>query len=257
MSVRPRVAVLAVLAAAGAAAGGYFLWPGGRHVAASCPPLHAPVPKEAQNALASYVGRIRHSVERQPNGERQETWADSLAGRTREVLIRPDGHVENAFETIRSGRWMRTVWVLYDGHAWMSHRMRVPAGASLGFTAADEGQANRDRVAHRTATIVGKAVIDGKPTLRLRQLTRPHRSIDMPSFRIDTWVDALTYVTLRTRIAAGGHTSTTSEDWLPRNSANVARTRIAIPAGFTRAQRRASDFTASTQSVTLRSRDCA
>jgi hypothetical protein len=46
MDVRARLAVLAVLAAGGAAFGGYDLWPRGRHVDR----CHAPVPAAAQKA---------------------------------------------------------------------------------------------------------------------------------------------------------------------------------------------------------------
>jgi len=249
MSSRPRLAVLAVLAAAGAAAGAYFLWPSGRHVAA-CPPVHEPMPERAQNALDAYAGRIRHTVEHESSGQRREGWADPLMGLTREVVIRPDGRVESAFETIRSGRWMDSVWVLYDARAWMSHRMRVPVGASIGFTAADEAQANRDKVAHGTARVVGKDVVGG------RQAIRVHEVLGLGGFALDTWVDPLTYVTLRTRSTLGGATATTDEAWLPRSAANVAKTRLVIPAGFTHPSDLGTAFTSSDQTVTMPSRSC-
>jgi hypothetical protein len=248
MSDRPRLAVLVVLAAAGVGAGAYFLWPSGRHIA-SCPPVHAPMPKDARRALAAYAKRIRHSVERQPDGQREESWADPLTGHTREVVFRA-GRAESALETIRSGRWMRSVWVLYDGHAWMSHRTRVPAGASIGFTAADEAQANRDNIVHGRARIVGRSVVDGRQAVRL------HEALAPPTLGLDTLVDSLTYLTLREHFTAGGVVSTTDEDWLPRSTANIAKTRLAIPAGFARLRDQRT-YTSSSQTVTLRSRRCA
>ncbi len=56
MSVQPRLAVLAILAAGGAVFGGYYLWPSGRHLAA-CPAPHALVPAAAQRALAAYADK--------------------------------------------------------------------------------------------------------------------------------------------------------------------------------------------------------
>lgn len=249
MSDRPRLAVLAVLAAAGAAAGAYFLWPSGRHVA-SCPPPHAPMPKEARRALTAYAGRIRHTVERQVDGQREESWADTLTGRTREVVFR-DGRAESALETIRGVRWMRSIWVLYDGRVWTSHRTRVPAGASIAFTAVDEAQANRDNVVHGRARIVGKSRVDGMQAVRL------HEALAPPALGLDTWVDSNTYLTLRQRFTAGGLASTTDEDWLPRTPANVAKTRLVIPVGFKRPSDRETVFTSGSRTIKLRSRRCA
>src|SRR5262245_3047603 len=107
MSSRPRLAVLGVLAAVGAAAGAYFLWPSARHVA-SCPSLHAPTPSAAKKALAAYAGRIRHTIERQPGAARQELWSDPLGGRTRQLIIRPDGRIASALTTIRTRQSARS-----------------------------------------------------------------------------------------------------------------------------------------------------
>jgi hypothetical protein len=52
--------------------------------------------------------------------------------------------------------------------------------------------------------------------------------------RIDTWVDAQTYLEVRRRSVLGDLPSQTDETWLPRTPANVAQTRLAIPAGFRR-----------------------
>jgi len=90
MSARPRLAVLAVLAAGGTAFGGYYLWPSGRHIA-SCALKHAPVPPAAQKALAAYTNRIRYEVSRDADGSRESDWYDVRTGRDLEGRSAPTG----------------------------------------------------------------------------------------------------------------------------------------------------------------------
>src|SRR5439155_12405637 len=72
---------------------------------------------------------------------------------------------------------------------------------------------------------------DGHETLKLHE-TLAARAF--PRMQMDTWVDRLTYVPVRTRTAIHGHWLQTDSTWLPRTPANVAKTKLVIPRGFRR-----------------------
>jgi hypothetical protein len=247
MSIPPRLAVLAVLAAGGAAFGGYYLWPTGRHVT-SCAPVHAPVPSAAQKALAAYAGRIRHDVERSGPRGREETWSDPLTGAARSLGF-VGGRLTFAYGTVPTSGAPRSVWVDYATRDWASAPLKLPGAKSLtpvANAAAEAAQVNRDDVARGKASIVGKELVDGRQTLHLRQtvhlpkprlhaiggITRRVRIPPQPPLHVDTWVDPLTYVMVRTRVTVRSASSVTVETWLPRTPANVAAARIVIPDGF-------------------------
>jgi hypothetical protein len=261
MSVRPRLAVLAVLAAGGAAFGGYYLWPSGRHVA-TCAPKHAPVPAAAQKALAGYGNRIRESVERSQQGTRSETWADQVTGRSRQVSYRADGRIENAFGIVPDGTSVRTVLVWYRAKLWMTRREHgFPRTAEN--EAAMIAQGARDEVANGKAAIVGRALVDGRPTLHLRRqvylpkVTAPTiaqlpKAVARPrTLHIDTWVDPLTYLPVRSRTRDGFGWTVSDTKWLPRTPAAVAKTTLVVPRGFKRETESASSVEYA-HSITLR-----
>ena len=113
--------------------------------------------------------------------------------------------------------------------------------------AADVAQSNRDDVADGKATILGRDTIDRRDTLHLRKTVNPPQpklpagafpkdvGRHLLSFRVDTWVDPLTYLPLRIETTIRGHSSVMDDSWLPRTAAVLAKTRVAIPAGFKRA----------------------
>jgi hypothetical protein len=243
VSDRPRLAVLAVLAAGGAAFGGYYLWPSGRHVAA-CVHGHAVVPTDTQKALDAYAGRIRHDVQRALPGRREESWQDPLTGRSRQLTYE-HGRLTFAYGTAPTSGIARSVWVDYRGRVWMSRALRLPGKTRVANAAAEEAQASRDKVVRGKASIVGTEAVRGTQTLHLQETLRPERTMirgigpasrvhlpPQPIFHVDTWVDPLTYVTVRTRFTVTGHSSVSDETWLPRTPANVAATRIVVPDGF-------------------------
>jgi hypothetical protein len=241
MSVRPRLAVLAVLAAGGTAFGGYYLWPTGRHISA----CHAPVPAAAQKA---YAGRIRYDVSR-AGANLSESWYDPMTGRSRNVLLDRRGKPTAEVGALPGGR---TVWLSYDGRTWRSEPPLSIRFHPQPNAAAMSAQANRDKVARGRAAIVGHELVRGRETLHLREALRipppkPPAGFHLPKgahlpkiffrptrMRVDTWVDALTYLTVRTRTAANGGWSVSDESWLRRTPANVAKTVVRIPQGFKR-----------------------
>src|SRR5581483_10792621 len=160
-----------------------------------------------------------------------------VTGRNRQLEYR-DGRVGGEFATVQAGRFVRTVIVNFASHDWITNKARLPFVARAETNeAATSAQANRDNVANGRAAIVGRGIVDGRQALHLHQVqTFPAPTALFrrpPPITIDTWVDRLTYVTLRTRSGIQGHVSTSVESWLPRTPANVAKTRLVIPRGFT------------------------
>jgi hypothetical protein len=231
--------VAILLAATGVIAA---VWSNGTNNSAACTPyIHAPVPVAAMKALASYAGRIEHDNEDSRDGTRDEWWFDPLTGSRRQIAFDSRGRITQEFGTTIHGGVERNVWVLYDGRTWTSDQQtltfRVPHVVN---DAARIAQDYRDKVANGRATIIGREVLGGRETLHLREIQhlppppvpkgmRLPKSIRFPtSFRIDAWVDPLTYVPVRTR-ATG---SVTDESWLPRTPTNIAKTKVVIPPGF-------------------------
>jgi hypothetical protein len=58
---------------------------------------------------------------------------------------------------------------------------------------------------------------------------------------LDEWLDALTYVPVRTRSRVGGQWSQTDETWLPRTPHTVALAKLTIPHGFKRLSSNGTD----------------
>jgi hypothetical protein len=224
------------------------IWSNGTNTSAACAPyIHAPVPAAAQKELAAYSGRIEHAIEHSGDRTRDEWWNDPVTGSRRQVAFDAHGRIESVFGTTVSANGERSVWVLYPAHNWTVdvHRLPFPRPAA-GNAAARIAQANRDKVANRKATIVGRESIDGRQTLHLREtihLPTPHppkgfplpkgfKIPPTPAFTLDTWVDPLTYLTVRSRYGGQSNSSITDESWLPRTQANIAKTKVVIPAGF-------------------------
>jgi hypothetical protein len=236
----PRLAVAAVLAAVSVAAGTYYLWPKSRDLA--CAP-QAPVSEAARQALAAYAGRIRHDVARRDESTgRHESWYDPETGARRDVAFNGDGGTTLEIGTIGRGKTARSILVAYREHTWYSNRdpaaLLPPPDA-----AAIEADAYRAKVAEGKVRVTGRGRLRGRETLELHQTVMPLR-LSVPGSppparpaspsQIDTWVDRLTYVPLRTRTGSGGHWSQVDTTWLPRTVANVARTKVEVPRGFRR-----------------------
>jgi hypothetical protein len=247
-----RVRVLAILgmyAAAGAVAGIVYALAGPSHSPSHAACGSVPVPAAAQRVLAGYMGRIEHQVMHEPGGIREETWSDPLSGRTRQVSFAAGGQLLTAFGTVRQGRSELTTIVNYGERTWIVNELPIPGSGDLQKDGAALLAATyRDEVAHATAKILGKQLVDGRETLHLRQilrfppLPRPKgvpKGVPLPKVQPrtiveDTWVDPLTYLPVQQGFELGGHESLTAETWLPRTNASVAQTKLVIPAGFRR-----------------------
>src|SRR6185437_10225528 len=90
------------------------------------------------------------------------------------------------------------------------------------------------------------------PAPRVPNGARVPKALRQPRIlHVDTWVDALTYLPVRTRTNDGFSWSVSDTAWLPRTAANVARTRVVIPRGFTRVKTHGNGFTEYTHSISL------
>lgn len=237
---RLRLVNLALLVLSGVTIAAFVLWPRTDHTATGCGP--APVSAEAKRALAAYGGWIGHTVAQMRGGLREETWSDPVTGRSHQVSVDARGRITNESSTSWSGNTAETVWVINAARRWMSTRQRLPAAFrhQPRNGAAASAQVYRDKVWRGAAKVLGRERIDSRDTLHLRETIKPPpmtlpkglpaeiRVPRQPAFRLDTWVDPLTSLPLRTRFAG----AITDEEWLPRSPANVAKTRLVIPPGF-------------------------
>jgi hypothetical protein len=217
------------------------IWSNGTKNSTACAPFeHTPVPAAATKALAAYSGRIVHDVERSTRSARSESWEDVLTGNRRQLTFDQRGQLESELVTTMRGNTERTYWVLYPARnvTVTSHPIptRFQRHGSPG--AAELAQANRDKVTNGTAKIVGRQTLHLHETVHPPPppppsgMPLPHgfHYPEPPAFTVDTWVDPLTYLTVRS--SAFG--SITDETWLPRKPANIARTMLVVPAGFRR-----------------------
>jgi hypothetical protein len=206
--------------------------------------VHAPVPAAALQALAAYAGRIRHDSVRSTGGVLRQSWLDPSTGSERSLSYGPRGAVTAEFGVAPRGAKEEALWVLYPVRAWMAHVVRLRPATSTNL-ALDEAQSVRDRLARGKAALVGREVVAGRRTLHLRETEQfPARRLPKgfplairlplpPPFRVDTWVDALTFVPLQTSFESGSrHPQITKTTWLPRTPANLAKTKLVVPRGF-------------------------
>ena len=233
----PRLSVAALLALAGFVAGAVFLWPHGRAAACVRP---GRLSGEAVSRLAGYAGRIEHGVQHSGDGMREEWWIDSATGNSRQLVLDKRGGAVSEFATAYTGPIERMAWIFYNEGTWQTSAQRVHVHRNRN-PALSVAQANVDRVAEHRATIVGRAA-----TIHLREI----RHLAMPkgklsaamrkqiartrTVHIDTWVDPVTYLTVRELFRDVTGSSAIAEHWLPRTRANVARTKLVVPDGFRR-----------------------
>jgi hypothetical protein len=244
-SVYSRLFVLAgtaAVAAAGSIAGILLL--GGRDNTFGCG--RAPVPARAKAILATYAGRISYSVDHENGVVRERRWSDPITGSNRELSFDSSGRLTEEIGTIRHGRSLVTVFVTTATRTWLTFPSKSPSKFIARNLAAEDAEGFRDQVARGTAHVVGRAKVDGHATLRLHQVIHPQlpkpanlpkgaafpRLPKPPPFRVDTWVDSLTFLPVRTRTSNPGGSFTTDEYWLLRTPANVAKTKLTIPLGF-------------------------
>ena len=236
--------------AAGAVAGIVYAFAGHSHAARTACGVPAPLSSNAHSLLAAESTRIRATVTRTGGRVGEESWADPVTQRTRQLSFGRYGRVNGQFESVRRGGTDVTTFVDYDGRTWLTKSTAVSHGEGTVETPAEESKTYRTGIENGEQKIVGHELVDGAATLHLRQVSHDPASrpklppgwpknakvpmIPARTIRVDTWVDASTYVPVRTEAGFGDTPSQTSETWLPRTPANVAKTRLVIPAGFRR-----------------------
>jgi hypothetical protein len=188
----------------------------------------------------------------------------------RQVTYGARGRIVNEFGTTTHGATQRWTIVLYAERTWTTLGSRVPVPAGRGDAVAQIAQSYRDKLANRRAVLVGRVLFDGHETLQLREtlhfrappLPKLPKGLKLPKgfhfhfpapppLRIETWVDALTYLPVQTLTGPPGHQSRTETTWLPRTPANIAKTKLVIPLGFKRlVPHQGNGFSSSFQLIT-------
>jgi hypothetical protein len=220
MPVRLRLVIVTFLVAGGAVATAFFVWPRGNHDAGCAAPTVAPLSAQGQKRLDSYSTSIRYDIEKLTDGARRETWTDPVTGASRILSFDNQGRLTSETGQTWAGKALKNVLVSFATRSWLT----TTAGLG-GYTSGDDGAITdslgvRRGLADGTTTSLGRAVIDGRTTLHLRQNV------------LQLWVDPLTYLPVRTQVGA----STDDVTWLPRNASNLLSTRIVVPQGFTQAK---------------------
>jgi hypothetical protein len=240
-----RLALAALLALAGFVAGAVFLWPRGRDAACVRP---GRLSGEAVRRLAGYAGKIEHGVEHSHDGGHEEWWVDSNTGNRRQLTYDVRGKLTGEFATAYTGTIERTAWIFYTDGTFQTDVRRVGAGRNPNPALAD-AQANLARVAGHQAAVVGRDAL-GVHLREIRHMPMPKGTFSAAIRRqiartrtvhIDTWVDPVTYLTVREAFRDGSGSTVIDEHWLSRTPANVARTRLVIPRGFSRIYARATE----------------
>jgi hypothetical protein len=75
-----------------------------------------------------------------------------------------------------------------------------------------------------------KTKLNGRAVIKLTIREGGHGTVQVTTL----WVDAVTYLPLRTVSEGGGYTYEVESTYLPPTAANLAKLNVTIPAGFTR-----------------------
>src|SRR4029078_974454 len=107
----------------------------------------------AGGALDAYENRIKYALSIDGDGSREESWHDIRTGRNLQRSFDAGGTPTDAFWTVPEGKFNRTVWLTYDTPTYTDERERelVPRRTEVVI----DGQANRDKVFHDQAKVVG------------------------------------------------------------------------------------------------------
>lgn len=187
------------------------------------------------------------------HGSHEVMFADPVKARMLFVTFSAKNTVssEVEFETIAQGSMTIVTSVTYANRTWTTSTQSGSAGA-LPLSPLGMSEQYRVLIANRDAVVVGKSIIDGKHALILREALAPLTALtslvpagvhipkgalakaqaSMARIHTDDWINAATYVPIRTHTAGFGPPETLTYTWIPRTPSNLARTKPVIPPGF-------------------------
>jgi hypothetical protein len=185
----------------------------------------------AQGAVAA-GSPLEFIVQQGANGSVLKTWADSRARVRRTMELRPGSTTE--LETVEDHDGMQLTIYAID----LSRRLWRSETVSVSGVSFDDPsvvvRTIREQIRSGTFHVVGSDVVDGHPAVHLRRfISNPHTIVgQISTVPVDEWVDASTYLPLRIEETGGGASSLTTYSWVPRTSANLAKLKLVLPAGF-------------------------
>jgi hypothetical protein len=160
---------------------------------------------------------IEHHLQRTPIGGCSEYWGDLATGRSKAIDSLPCGRLNRVeFRSAAGGKMLRYDVIDFRARTWTTF---TPNYRGKVETLADATRAIRDAIDSGRLRVIGHERVRGHDTIHLRA-----------SQSDNLWVNANTYLPVRERSPAVGEIDT---DWLPRTAANLARFKLAVPAGFT------------------------
>ena len=174
----------------------------------------------------------------------------SSGTRTNIEVVNPSGTLLEELWYSGSAETPRGVTeVLYPTHAWWTRTVAIDVTQVQDITGPDIAARIQSWVSAGQLSVVGTPTLGGKKTievsgdaLTLGQIARtlPAATASTRQFDLTMWLDPSTYLpvqlntTYTTPAATGRTTSTTSSvNWLPATTANLAKLQGQIPAGFT------------------------
>lgn len=194
----------------------------------------------ASSALAADSptgGLILHSWQMQDGRVSQEVWCDQSDWHARTLNYDAGGSIEGQTVVSVKGRTVRTDSLAYPDKTWTTFTAVLPPGGSdMGITDSQYFPATiRRYVKQRWIGAVGpRQKVDGYETIHLQG--------QVGSELLEYWVRPGSYLIVQARqtpVANGGPVgagSTVEFSWLPATAANLAKTRLSVPPGFTHHQ---------------------
>jgi hypothetical protein len=173
---------------------------------------------------------IEHETARARDGSVTESWADRSRGKTRTLDYARDGKlIDESVSTEHGYSWL-VEDVDFVSHTFSRHRQELSFLAPSAVSSLNEEASSiRDRIASGTTVVVGREEIAGRSALHIRW-----SSGGVVSSLVDLWVDNATCLPVLAWVTSSGGRTETSDEWLPRTSRNLAKTRLVVPRGFKR-----------------------
>lgn len=194
----------------------------------------------ASSALAAGSpngGLILHSWQMQNGRVSQEVWCDQSDWHARTLNYDAGGSIEGQTAVSLKGKTVRTDSLSYPEKTWTTFTTALlPGGYDIGITDSQYFPATIRRfVKQRLIGAFGpRQKVGGYETIHLQG--------QVGSELLEYWVRPGSYLIVRARqrpLANGGPVgagSTIDFSWLPATAANLARTRLSVPPGFTHRQ---------------------
>jgi hypothetical protein len=182
--------------------------------------------------MAANARRIEHSVTRDADGSREESWYDLPTGRDVERSSDPNGKPTDVW-TIPAGKLAR-MGHLRGADVLGGSRAAVPPPRSrASHRRTGEPRQGLPPAGERRRARRRRWQADASPA-RARPHPRKVTQLRAVDYQLDTWVDPLTYVTVRARVSGHQGSSVRDVTWPARTPANLARLKLVIPRGFER-----------------------